>query len=68
MIIVLYNTNTERIISYPAEQGEVVKPLSIPAQDAYMIGDKVHFPTILDPVYQSLVEYSVWSPLDYPIG
>lgn len=33
-----------------------------------MIGDKVHFPTILDPVYQNLIEYNVWSPMDYPAG
>lgn len=59
----------------PALYVNIAAPNTIPvwvqptgAQDAYMIGDKVHFPTISDPVYQSLVEYNVWSPLDYPTG
>lgn len=59
----------------PALYVNIAAPNTIPvwvqptgAQDAYMIGDKVHFPTILDPVYQSLVEYNVWSPIDYPAG
>ena len=31
----------------------------------YMMGDKVHFPTIDDPVYISIVDNNVWSPADY---
>lgn len=38
------------------------------AQDAYNIGDKVHFPTISDPVYESLIDANVWSPIVYPAG
>ena len=38
------------------------------AHDAYQIGDKVHFPTINDPVYESLIDYNVYSPLTYPAG
>lgn len=30
--------------------------------DAYMKGDKVHFPTESDPVYISIVDNNVWSP------
>lgn len=38
------------------------------AHDAYQIGDRVHFPTINDPVYESLINANVWSPLTYPAG
>jgi hypothetical protein len=36
--------------------------------DAYAIGDKVHFPTITDPVYESKINANVWSPTVYPAG
>ena len=59
----------------PALYTEVAKPGEIPvwrqptgAQDAYNIGDKVHFPTASDPVYESTVDNNVWSPADYPQG
>ena len=32
------------------------------AQDAYMAGDKVHYPTEDDPVYISVIDNNVWSP------
>lgn len=38
------------------------------AHDAYNIGDQVHFPTINDPVYESLINANVWSPTIYPQG
>lgn len=38
------------------------------AHDAYNIGDRVHFPTISDPVYESLINANVWSPTAYPAG
>jgi len=38
------------------------------AHDAYNIGDKVHFPTITDPVYESVINANVWSPQIYPAG
>ena len=34
----------------------------------YMTGDKVHFPTENDPVYESLIDGNVWSPEAYPQG
>lgn len=34
----------------------------------YMIGDKVHFPTIDDPVYESTIDGNIWSPEAYPQG
>ena len=34
----------------------------------YMTGDKVHYPTINDPVYESLIDKNVWSPEAYPAG
>jgi len=56
----------------PALWTEVAKPGEIPvwkqptgAQDAYMIGDKVHYPTKDDPVYISTVDNNVWSPDTY---
>jgi hypothetical protein len=53
----------------PALWTEVAKPGEIPvwkqptgAQDAYMAGDKVHYPTANDPVYVSTVDNNVWEP------
>ena len=36
--------------------------------NAYVTGDKVHFPTAEDPVYESLIDGNVWSPAAYPGG
>lgn len=56
----------------PALYTEVAKPGEIPvwkqptgAQDAYNKGDKVHYPTADDPVYESTVDANVWSPDTY---
>jgi hypothetical protein len=38
------------------------------AHDAYRLGAKVHYPTINDPVYESLIDYNVYSPVAYPQG
>lgn len=38
------------------------------AHDAYQKGDKVHFPTINDQVYESLIDANVWSPTAYLEG
>ena len=38
------------------------------AHDAYNIGDRAHFPTINDPVYESLIDANVWSPVTYAAG
>jgi len=38
------------------------------AQDAYKTGDKVHYPTIEDPVYESTMDANVYSPEAYPQG
>lgn len=40
----------------------------IGSTDAYKIGDRVHFPLITDPVYESLIAANVWSPTVYPAG
>lgn len=34
----------------------------------YSKGDKVHYPTMGDPVYESLIDGNVWSPEAYPAG
>lgn len=56
----------------PALWTEVAKPGEIPVwrqptgtQDAYMIGDQVHYPDADGPVYESMVDNNVWSPADY---
>ena len=53
----------------PALFTEIAKPGEIPvwkqptgAQDAYMTGDKVHYPTREDPVWESTVDNNVWEP------
>lgn len=55
--------------STPALWTEVAKPGEIPvwrqpvgAEDAYMIGDKVHYPDADGPVYVSTVDNNVWEP------
>lgn len=35
------------------------------AHDAYKKGDRVHFPSATDPVYESLIDANVWSPTIY---
>lgn len=56
----------------PALFTEIAKPGEIPvwrqptgAQDAYMTGDKVHFPEAADPVYMSNCDNNVWAPNVY---
>jgi hypothetical protein len=56
----------------PALFTEIAKPGEIPvwkqptgAQDAYMIGDKVHFPEKADPVYISIIDNNTWAPNVY---
>ena len=56
----------------PALWTEVAKPGEIPvwrqptgAQDAYMTGDKVHYPGENDPVYVSTVDNNTWAPNVY---
>ena len=53
----------------PALYTEVAAPGAIPvwrqptgAQDAYMIGDKVHYPDADGPVYRSTVDSNTWAP------
>ena len=53
----------------PALWAEVAEPGTIPvwkqptgAQDAYMTGDKVHYPGEADPVYVSTIDNNVWAP------
>lgn len=55
--------------STPALWTEVAKPGEIPiwkqptgAQDAYRIGDKVHYPGKEDPVYVCVTDYNVYPP------
>lgn len=38
------------------------------AENAYMKGDKVYFPTAEDDIYESTIDNNVWSPADYSAG
>lgn len=53
----------------PALWTEVAKPGEIPvwkqptgAQDAYNMGDKVHYPDANGPIYESVMDNNVWAP------
>ena len=53
----------------PSMWTQVAEPGEIPvwrqptgAQDAYRIGDKVHYPTKEDPVYVSTIDYNTYAP------
>ena len=35
------------------------------SRDAYMTGDRVHYPTETDPVYTSTIDNNVWEPTVY---
>ena len=52
------------------QQGEEIPVWVQPTggHDAYNIGDRVHFPTKNDPVYESLINANVYSPTVYPAG
>jgi len=59
----------------PALYTEIAPPDTIPvwkqptgAQDTYQTGDKVHYPTKADQVYESLIDNNAWSPEAYPQG
>lgn len=59
----------------PALWTEVAKPGEIPvwkqptgAQDAYMKGDRVHYPDADSFIYESIIDNNVWSPDEYPAG
>lgn len=56
----------------PALWTEIAKPGEIPvwrqptgAQDAYMTGDRVHYPDENGPVYVSTMDGNVWEPTVY---
>lgn len=52
-----------------AKEGEIpvwVQPTG--AHDAYNKGDRVHYPSATDPVYESLIDANVYSPEAYPQG
>lgn len=54
---------TKALWTAVAEPGEIpvwVQPTG--AQDAYRLGDKVHFPTADDPVYVSTIDYNTYAP------
>lgn len=38
------------------------------SHDAYNTGDRVHYPTKDDPVYESTIDGNIWSPEAYPQG
>ena len=59
----------------PALFTEVSPPGVIPiwkqptgTQDAYNIGDRVHYPYADSPIYESVIDGNVWSPIEYSPG
>lgn len=38
------------------------------AADAYMTGNRVHYPDADSPVYESTIDNNIWSPEAYPAG
>lgn len=38
------------------------------SENAYMAGDRVHYPAEDGPVYESIIDNNVWSPVEYPEG
>lgn len=57
---------TKALWTAVAEPGEIpvwVQPTG--AQDAYRIGDKVHFPGADDPVYVSTIDFNTYAPNVY---
>ena len=50
----------------PGTIGDWVQPTG--AQDAYQIGDQVHFPAGDPAIYESLINANTWSPTAYPAG
>src|SRR5690554_5894861 len=55
-----------KIVQQGEEIGVWVQPTG--GHDAYNEGDRVHFPTADDPVYESTINGNVWSPTSYPQG
>ena len=51
-------------IAFPGEILPWKRPTG--AQDSYMTGDKVYYPDVGDPIYQSNHDYNVYSPEEYP--
>lgn len=58
---------TPALYTKVAEPGQIL-PWKRPtgAQDSYMTGDKVYYPAVGDPIYQSNHDYNTYSPEEYP--
>ena len=53
----------------PGQEGTDIGVWTQPdSTNAYMTGDRVHFPTMDDPIYESLIDNNIWSPETYPAG
>ena len=53
----------------PGQDGTEVGVWEQPdSTNGYMIGNRVHYPTMEDPVYRSLIDNNIWSPVAYPQG
>ena len=55
-----------KVINEPGDDYPVWEQPS--STNPYLKGDRVHFPTIDDEVYESTIDNNVWSPTAYPTG
>lgn len=53
----------------PGQEGTDIGVWTQPdSTNPYMTGDRVHYPTMEDPIYESLIDNNIWSPEAYPAG
>ena len=53
----------------PGQDGTAIGVWKQPdSTNPYMTGDRTHYPTMADPIYESLIDNNVWSPEEYPQG
>ena len=53
----------------PGQDGTAIGVWKQPdSTNPYMTGDRTHYPTMADPIYESLINNNVWSPEEYPQG
>lgn len=52
----------------PDPEGEIPEWVTPTSTSFYNTGDKVHYKTFDDPVYECLIDNCVWSPVEYAVA